>query len=127
MDFAIATAELEAARDPQIATIYSRRAPGTATWGVRYGDIEKLVKKIKRDSDLAGQLWATGVLEPRIVACRIMKLEDLTEAEIDEWVSQINWPNLADEFANLVYKGREGIDMILQHVSGALLVPYWVL
>jgi len=30
-------------------------------------------------------------------------------------------------FANLVYKGREGIDMIMQHVSGALLVPYWVL
>ena len=30
-------------------------------------------------------------------------------------------------FANLVYKGREGIDMIIQHVTGALLVPYWVL
>lgn len=30
-------------------------------------------------------------------------------------------------FANLVYKGREGIDMIIQHVTGALLVPYWVM
>ncbi len=30
-------------------------------------------------------------------------------------------------FANIVYKGREGIDMIIQHVTGALLVPYWVL
>lgn len=29
-------------------------------------------------------------------------------------------------FANLVYKGREGIDMIVQHVTGLLLVPYWV-
>ena len=30
-------------------------------------------------------------------------------------------------FANIVYKAREGIDMIIQHVTGALLIPYWVL
>ena len=31
------------------------------------------------------------------------------------------------EFANMVYKGREGIDMIMQYVSGPLLVPYFIL
>jgi len=31
------------------------------------------------------------------------------------------------EFANLVYKGREGIDMIMQFVMGPLLVPYFIL
>ncbi len=31
------------------------------------------------------------------------------------------------EFANLVYKAREGIDMILQYVTGPLLVPYFLL
>jgi len=30
-------------------------------------------------------------------------------------------------FANLVYKGREGVDMIMQYVTGPLLVPYFVL
>jgi Ni/Fe-hydrogenase subunit HybB-like protein len=30
-------------------------------------------------------------------------------------------------FANLVYKGREGIDMIMQYVTGPLLVPYFLL
>ena len=104
MDFDTAIAELEGARDPQIATIFSRRAPDATTWGVRYRDIEKLVKKIRKDSDLARQLWATCALEPRIVACRIMDPGDLTEAEIDQWVTQVDWPNLADEFANLVYK-----------------------
>ncbi len=104
MDFDDAVAELEAARSEQIATIFSRRNPGAETWGVRYGDMEKLVKKIRKDSDLARQLWAIGVVEPRIVACRIMRPEDLTEAEIDEWVTQVDWPSLADEFANLVYR-----------------------
>lgn len=31
------------------------------------------------------------------------------------------------EFANIVYKGREGIDMIMEYVTGRLLIPYFVL
>jgi predicted membrane protein len=31
------------------------------------------------------------------------------------------------EFANLVYKGREGIDMIMEYVTGRLLIPYFIL
>jgi len=31
------------------------------------------------------------------------------------------------EFANIVYKGREGVEMILQYVTGPLLVPYFIL
>ena len=31
------------------------------------------------------------------------------------------------EFANIVYKGREGVDMIMQYVTGPLLIPYFVL
>jgi Ni/Fe-hydrogenase subunit HybB-like protein len=31
------------------------------------------------------------------------------------------------EFANIVYKGREGVEMIMQYVEGPLLVPYFVL
>jgi Ni/Fe-hydrogenase subunit HybB-like protein len=31
------------------------------------------------------------------------------------------------EFANIIYKGREGIEAILEYVTGPLLVPYFVL
>lgn len=31
------------------------------------------------------------------------------------------------EFANIVYKAREGIEMIMQYVTGPLLIPYFVL
>ncbi len=31
------------------------------------------------------------------------------------------------EFANIVYKGREGVDMIVQYVTGPLLIPYFIL
>ncbi len=31
------------------------------------------------------------------------------------------------EFANIVYKGREGVDVIMEYVTGPLLVPYFIL
>jgi Ni/Fe-hydrogenase subunit HybB-like protein len=31
------------------------------------------------------------------------------------------------EFANVVYKGREGIEMIIEYVTGPLLVPFFIL
>ncbi|MDH3288748.1 MAG: polysulfide reductase NrfD [Betaproteobacteria bacterium] len=31
------------------------------------------------------------------------------------------------EFANIVYKGREGIEMILEYVTGPLLIPFFIL
>src|SRR5512140_73706 len=31
------------------------------------------------------------------------------------------------EFANIVYKGREGVDMIMEYVTGPLLIPYFIL
>ena len=31
------------------------------------------------------------------------------------------------EYANIVYKGREGVEMIIEYVHGPLLVPYFVL
>jgi len=31
------------------------------------------------------------------------------------------------EFANIVYKGREGVEMIIAYVNGPLLIPYFIL
>jgi hypothetical protein len=104
VDFDEVVAQLQGNRDEKIATIYGRRNPGAVAWGVRFGDMDTLIKRIKQDSELARALWATGVLEPRIVACRIMRPPDLTETETDQWVTEIDWPYLADVFANLVYK-----------------------
>ncbi len=33
----------------------------------------------------------------------------------------------AQELSNIIYKGREGVEMIVQYVTGPLLVPYFVL
>lgn len=104
MNIAEAMAVLEESSDPQIRKIYSRRNPAGKVLGVRYADIYKLAKQIKQDSDLARQLWATGFGEAREVACRVMDPADLTEAEIDAWIDDCEFPNYTDGLANLVYR-----------------------
>ncbi len=106
MEITEAMSFLEAACDPQIRTIYSRRNPAGKVLGVRYADIYKLAKLIKQDSELARQLWATGYGEAREVACRVMDPADLTEAQIDSWIDDCEFPNYTDGLANLVYRTR---------------------
>jgi 3-methyladenine DNA glycosylase AlkD len=94
----------QAVRSDQIATIYSRRNPTAKTLGVRFGDIDKLAKKIKKDTPLAVELWETGSVEARELACRIIEPTALTEERIDRWVREIDYPTVADSFAGVVYK-----------------------
>ena len=96
-------AAMQAVADPQIAVIFSRRNPEGTVWGVRYGDMEKIVKQITPDAGLAAELWAHGAIEARTVAIRIMAPGSLTETQIDAWVGDLEFPPLADEFAKAVY------------------------
>lgn len=95
--------DLRAVASPQIATIYERRNPGIAVLGVRYGDLAKIQKPIELDAGLASSLWGTGILEARILALRVLPRGVLTEEQIDAWVRDLNFPPLADEFAQAVY------------------------
>lgn len=94
----------QSVRSDQIATIYSRRNPTARTLGVRFGDIDKLAKKIKKDTPLASELWETGFLEARELACRIIEPAAFIEEQIDRWVQEIDYPTVADSFAGVVYK-----------------------
>jgi 3-methyladenine DNA glycosylase AlkD len=91
-------------RSDQIATIYSRRNPNAEILGVRFGDIDKLAKKIKKDTPLAVELWDSGSVEARELACRIIEPSELSEEQIDRWVQEIDYPTVADSFAGVVYK-----------------------
>lgn len=93
-------------RSEQVATVLRRRNPGVNAWGVRFGDIDATAKRIRRDSALARRLWESGILEARLLACRIVDPADLTEPEIDRWVGEIDFPTLADAVAGVVYRTR---------------------
>ena len=45
----------------------------------KLGDLRKIAKEIKRDHDLAMELWQTGHYHPRMLACLIMDKKLLTQ------------------------------------------------
>jgi 3-methyladenine DNA glycosylase AlkD len=108
---------LNAAADPQIATIYQRRNPAGTVLGVRYGDMEKLVKQIEPDAALAAELWENGAAEARTVAIRVLPRGGLTEAQVDAWVQDLEFPPLADEFAKAVYHTPWARDRMLRWIE----------
>jgi 3-methyladenine DNA glycosylase AlkD len=97
-------AQFEAVRSDQVATIYGRRNPSANVIGVRYGDLEKLAKKTKKQTALALELWDTGLLEARTLAIRSIDPADVTPELAERWLAQIDFPTLADEWAGVVYQ-----------------------
>ncbi len=104
MTFSEVMTRLDEVRSDQIATIFSRRNPEAKTLGVRFGDLETITKKIKKQTPLALELWETGYFEARILAIRAIDPADVTSALADRWVQQIDSPTLADEWAGVVYQ-----------------------
>jgi 3-methyladenine DNA glycosylase AlkD len=105
--FEAVIARFQEVRSEQTATILSRRNPGVLTWGVKFGDLDKIIKPYKRSQErsaLARELWETGILEARSLALMLIEPRTLTEVEIDRWVEEVNYPYLADAFAGVVYR-----------------------
>lgn len=57
--------------------------------GTKLGDLRLLAKEIKKDHEIAMELWATEQFHPRQLAILIMDKKELTEAVIDQLTADI--------------------------------------
>ena len=60
----------------------------------KMGDLRKLAKEIKRDHELAMELWSTGEFMPRQLAILIMDKRLLTQEVIDQLDADIQTPRI---------------------------------
>lgn len=98
---------LESLGTAQNRKIYARHGAGDNTFGVSFGDLYKLRKKIKTDQPLADQLWRTGNNDARSLALLIADASAMSEADLDRWVKGINYYCHADLFARCIgFKSR---------------------
>lgn len=65
------------------------------------GDLRKIAKEIKVDHPLAMELWSTGDFIARLLAILIMDKKQLTEAEIDQLVEDME-----------SHESQEGMDLM---------------
>ena len=77
------------------------------TYGVSIPNLRNLAKEMGKDHDLAQKLWASGIHEARILAGMVDKPEMVDEAQMEQWVKDINSWDVCDQCcSNLFDKTR---------------------
>jgi len=70
---------------------------GETTLGIRIPVLRKLAKAYRYDHQLATALWATGIHEARILASMVDDPKQITEAQMEAWVSDFDSWDLCDQ------------------------------
>jgi 3-methyladenine DNA glycosylase AlkD len=73
------------------------------TLGVGMPALEKLAKAIKKDHPLALRLWNSGVHEARILASMVDDPKQVTEAQMEGWVGEVDSWDVCDSLCMKLY------------------------
>ena len=102
MDAAVALASLEKAGTEQNRKTYRRHGAPEPLWGVSFGTLRGLAKKIKVDQDLAEQLWASGNTDARMLAALVADPARLDAATAARWIEEARYALVIDEIAGVI-------------------------
>jgi 3-methyladenine DNA glycosylase AlkD len=69
----------------QTRKTWARHGATGPMFGVLFGELFKLMKRIDVDHDLARKLWATGNVDARNLAMKIADPQAMTPDELDQW------------------------------------------
>jgi len=88
----------------QTRRTFARHGITAEMYGVRYGDLSKLVKKIGTDQELAEQLWETSNHDARVLATMIADPARIKASLVDRWVKAVDNGLMLDAIAKLAAK-----------------------
>ncbi len=91
-------AELESLGTEQHRKVYARHGATGPLFGVSFVNLRGLAKRVGRQQELARELWASGNVDARLLACMVAEPESMTEAEMGAWLGDISYYVLVDEF-----------------------------
>ncbi|MBL0212122.1 MAG: DNA alkylation repair protein [Holophagaceae bacterium] len=91
--------ELEDLGSEQTRKTWCRHGAVEPLFGVKFGDLAKLQKRIKVDHTLASELWQTGNHDARLLACMIADTGAITEKELKAWASEVKDSSTAEALA----------------------------
>lgn len=83
--------QLEAMGTEQTKKTYLRHGAKEPFFGVKIGDMKKLVKEVKRDQDLALALYDTGNYDAMYLAGLTVDPKRMTKERLQSWAGGANW------------------------------------
>jgi 3-methyladenine DNA glycosylase AlkD len=97
-------AEMESLGTEQTRKVYKRHGVGDNTFGVSYADLGKFEKKIKTNHGSALDLWASGIHDAQVLACKIADPKQADAATLNQWVQSLNNYVITDAFSHYASK-----------------------
>lgn len=94
--------QLEALGSEQTRKTWARHGVTGPMFGVKYGDLEKLRKRLGRDHALAVALWSSGNHDARVLATMIADPVACDAAALRAWQADATSHGLIDAFATHV-------------------------
>lgn len=88
--------ELEAMGNPNTKKVLSKHGASEPFFGVKVGDLKKLVKKIKKDHELSLELFETGNSDAKYLAGLIADENKITKETLHQWVARADWYMLSE-------------------------------
>ena len=96
MTFEEVMAELEAYGNEQTKKTFLNHGAQEPLFGVRVGDLKKILKHIKKDQDLALRLYETGNYDAMYLAGLAINPKLMSEDELRQWMEEANWYAVAE-------------------------------
>ena len=90
--------ELEKYGDAQTKKTLSKHGAREPFFGVKVGDLKKILKKTKKNHELSLELYSTGNSDAMYLAGLMADEHRITESQLDEWIDKAYWFYLS-EFA----------------------------
>lgn len=88
--------ELAAMGSPNTVKIYRNHGADGPMFGVKVGDLKKILRKIKGNQELALELWDTGNSDAMYLASLVADGSRMTKAQLNRWATQAWWYMLSE-------------------------------
>ena len=120
--------ELKAMGSEQIRAIFiNHGAPADQLYGVKVGDMKKLLKPLKGKQETALELYNTGVSDAMYLAALVADGKKMTREQLQHWVETATWnmiseysvPWVASESPFSLELGLKWIDDSKEHIAAA--------
>ncbi|MBL4649052.1 MAG: DNA alkylation repair protein [Aureispira sp.] len=88
--------ELEAFGDERTKNTFLKHGAKEPLFGVKVGDLKKILKKTKKNHALSLELYATGNTDAMYLAGLMADEKQITAAHLDDWVRKAYWYYLSE-------------------------------
>ena len=88
--------ELESFGNDSTKRIFLNHGAKEPLFGVKVQDLKKIVKKVKKDHDLALQLFDTGNSDAKYLAGLIADENRMTKSDLKKWAKNAGWYMIAE-------------------------------